>query len=359
MLLISEQEILYFENFDLQNVVTPIDYHKLDNLLRESGYDPAKSRKLVDGFKNEFSIGYDGDTNVRLTAPNLPLTVGSEIDLWNKVMKEVKAKRYAGPFNNISYENNYIQSPIGLVPKDNGTDTRLIFHLSYPRSGNNNRSVNANTPRHLCQVSYRDFDMAVKRCLEEGIGCSLSKSDVKSAFRNLGILPKHWRYLIMKARNPRDGKIYYFVDKCLPFGALISCALFQAFSDALAHIVRWAAKCKKDIVNYLDDFLFLALLRAMCQQQLDTFMSICQEINLPISIDKTLMPTTRMVFLGLLIDTVKQLILLPKEKIIRGRQLVDDILCRKKVTVKQLQKLCGFLNFLGRAVVSLGGYTAT
>ena len=31
-------------------------------------------------------------------------------------MKEVKAKRFAGPFKNIPFEN-YIQSPIGLVPK--------------------------------------------------------------------------------------------------------------------------------------------------------------------------------------------------------------------------------------------------
>ena len=55
---------------------------------------------------------------------------------------------------------------------------------------------------------------------------------MKSAFRNLGILKKQWKFLIMKAESPIDGKTYYIVDKCLPFGAAISCALFQAFSDA-------------------------------------------------------------------------------------------------------------------------------
>ena len=34
-------------------------------------------------------------------------------------MKEVEAKHYAGPFKTIPFEN-FIQSPIGLVPKDNG-----------------------------------------------------------------------------------------------------------------------------------------------------------------------------------------------------------------------------------------------
>ena len=67
-----------------------------------------------------------------LNARNLKLNVGSKTELWNKVMKEVKEKRYAGPYHKIPFEY-YIQSPIGLVPKDHGKSTRLIFHLSYPR----------------------------------------------------------------------------------------------------------------------------------------------------------------------------------------------------------------------------------
>ena len=47
-------------------------------------------------------------------------------------MKEVKLKWYARPFKQIPYKF-YIQSPIGLVPKDNGRDMRLIFHFSHPR----------------------------------------------------------------------------------------------------------------------------------------------------------------------------------------------------------------------------------
>ena len=98
------------------------------------------------------------------------MTVGTKTELWNKVMKEVKEKRYAGPFDKIPFEN-YIQSPIGLVPKDNGRATRLIFHLSYPRSRNGtivSESVNANTPKHLTTVHYPDFDCAVKLCLKAG-----------------------------------------------------------------------------------------------------------------------------------------------------------------------------------------------
>ena len=67
-----------------------------------------------------------------------------------------------------------------------------------------------------------------------------------SAFKHLGIKKAHWRYLVMKAQDPKTGKMYYFVDKCLPSGAAISCAHFQSFSDAIAHIVKKATG-KKNI----------------------------------------------------------------------------------------------------------------
>ena len=204
---------------------------------------------------------------MHIKSPNLKFReVGDPVTLWNKVIKEVKEKRYASPFKTIPFEN-YIQSPIGLVPKDGGKDTRLIFHLSYPRKGES--SVNSNTPKELCTVQYPDFLEAIQLCLQQGKGCKIAKSDMKSAFRNLGIKPQHWKYLIMKAVNPMDGQTYYFVDKCLPFGASISCSHFQRFSNAVKHIVQW--KTKKNLVNYLDDFLFAALMTFLCNNQVEMF----------------------------------------------------------------------------------------
>ena len=247
-------KILYFENFDLNSVVTPVDADALERLLNETHYDINKTKYLVNGFRNGFSLGYCGPKQVQRLAPNLKLTVGDEIDLWNKVMKEVKLKRFAGPFKQIPFEN-YIQSPIGLVSKDNGRDTRLIFHLSYPRN-NLKQSVNANTPQEFCKVQYPDFAEAIRLCLEEGEFCFVAKSDMRSAFRNLGILGEHQCYLVMKAKSPFDGLTYYFVDKCLPFGSSISCAIFQSFSDCVAHIVQYKnTTCQgKKVINYLDDF---------------------------------------------------------------------------------------------------------
>ena len=350
-----KEEVLSYTNFDLDSIVTPVNTDVLEGLLKESNYDPDKSNWLLNGFRKGFSIGYEGPKYVKIKSPNLKLEgIGSNLSLWNKVMKEVKLNRYAEPFEEIPFEN-YIQSPIGLVPKDGGKDTRLIFHLSYPR--NKGTSVNANTPQHKCTVQYPDFNKAIEVCLRQGKNCHISKSDMKSTFRNLGIKRSNWKYLIMKAKSPIDNKIYYFVDKCLPFGASISCAHFQGFSDAVAHIVKF--KTKEDLVNYLDDFLFAALLRWACNRQMQTFLNVCRDINFPVSLEKTYWATTSLVFLGFLIDTESQMVSIPKEKIIKGLKLIQNVLDKKskKITVKELQKICGFLNFLGRCIVPGRAFT--
>ena len=308
---------------------------------------------MLDGFTNGFKLECSGPEDVKQEAPNLKLNGESDI-LWNKVMKEVQAKRYAGPFKEILYEN-YIQSPIGLVPKDNGKDVRLIFHLSYPRNSTTSKSVNAQTPREKCIVHYPEFNKAVQLCMKAGKSCKLSKSDMKSAFRNLCMQVADFRWLIMKAVLPIDNKTYYFVDKCLPFGASISCSHFQAFSDAIAHVLKY--KSEMDNVNYLDDFLFIALLMALCNAQVELFLSICERINFPVSIEKTFWSATRMTFLGYLLDTVTQTVSIPMEKIDKGRELIQNTLKCKKMTVKHMQKICGFLNFLGRCIVPGRAFT--
>ena len=326
-------------------------------MLTESKYDSKEIAFLEDGFINGFSIGYCGPEDVQHTSPNLKFReVGDPTTLWNKVMKEVKEKRYVGPFEKIPFKH-YIQSPIGLVPKDGGRDTRLIFHLSYPR--NSNTSVNANTPPDLCSVKYPDFNEAIQlciKCIKQGAHkhqtfCYVAKSDMKSAFRNLGIKREHWRFLIMKAVSPIDGKTYFFVDKCLPFGASISCSHFQRFSNAVKHIVRW--KTSQELVNYLDDYLFAALMKLLCNNQVKVFLEVCDSIAFPVSLDKTFWSNTKMVFLGLLIDTVNQCVCILIEKVDKAVKLIDTILQNKskKVTLNQLQKICGFLNFLGRCVI--------
>lgn len=58
-----------------------------------------------------------------------------------------------------------------------------------------------------------------------------------------------------------------------------------------------------------------------------------------------------MVFLGLTIDTVRQIVTIPEEKRQKALTSLDKILRSKKIKVIEIQKLTGLLNFLCRAIV--------
>ena len=191
-------------------------------------YDSEKTAFLVQGFSNGFDLGYRGSFDVQQKSNNLKYVIGDEIELWNKVMKEVKAKRYVGPFKEPPFRN-FIQSPLGLVPKDGGKATRLIFHLSYPRlpASEQQRSVNANTPENLTTVQYPDVADAVRLCLLAGCGCKAAKLDMKSAFRHYPIHKKYWCLLVMKAKNPKDGIWYYFSTSVCRSGLRSAVLIFR------------------------------------------------------------------------------------------------------------------------------------
>ena len=345
----------YYENFDLKNIITPVDYKVLDRALTESGYDRKKKDFLVKGFKEGFSIRYQGPKEVKQTSPNLIIRIGTEKDLWNKVMKEVKLKRYAGPFSKIPYRY-FIQSPIGLVPKDKGKNTRLIFHLSYPRNSTTATSVNANTPEDECKVHYKSIDDAIQLILAEGkTAVFAGKSDISAAFRNVPLSADQFCWLIMKAKSPFDGKVYYFADKCLPFGSSLSCALFTEISNAITHVMTY--RNGKEPVNYLDDFLFIALMKAICNQYLQRFLDFCSEVGFPVALEKTEWASTMITFLGLLINTMNGTVSIPIDKVERAKNMISRLMSKHKMTIHEVQKLCGYLNFLCRAIVPGRSFT--
>ena len=343
----------WFENYDIQNIKTPVDADKLDQLLQEANYNSAKRQYLVEGFRKGFSLHFGGNDRVKRYAPNLKLRVGSKLELWNKVMKEVVAGRYAGPFEEVPYEF-FIQSPIGLVPKDQGRKTRLIFHLSYPRT--DDTSVNAGIPREKCSVRYPEFEEAVLMCLRlNSEQIFAGKSDISMAFRHVPLKPREFKLLILKAEHPLTKKTWYFVEKCLPFGSSISCAIFQVVSDAIAFLVT--SRTNRPTLNYLDDYYFVKVLKLLCNWQVNQFLNVCQEIGFPVALEKTHWGCQFLVFLGFLLDMVNKQVAIPVEKLVKALSMVEEMLNSKKTTVHKIQRLCGVLNFLCRIVIPGRAFT--
>ena len=111
------------------------------------------------------------------------------------------------------------------------------------------------------------------------------------------------------------------------------------------------------MTNYLDDFLFVALTLMKCNWMIRQFLDLCEELGVPVALEKTEWGSEVITFLGILLDGYHLILALPLEKKETAIELLLQMKSRRKTTVKELQKLCGLLNFVSCAVFP--GHTFT
>ena len=172
---------------------------KLINMLELSGYNRDETEFLREGFTSGFDIGYDGPQQRKSTAENIPFSVGNETELWNKIMKEVKLGRAAGPFESIPFEH-FIQSPVGLLPKA-GNQTRLILHLSYDCKRDGLKSLNHYTLREKCTVQYIDLDYAVSTYMDLSFKMFKEAEAETGNIQDRESLRRKWQNLVLQVGN--------------------------------------------------------------------------------------------------------------------------------------------------------------
>ena len=269
----------------------------------------------------------------------LPSASRNVDETWKKLNKEMSMGRIVGPFDSAPLPRLQC-SPIGLIPKQQPGEWRLITHLSFPKGA----SINDGIPDEICSVKYLSFDQAVEIVQQEGKGALMAKTDVKSAFRLLPIHPDDFELLGFKF----CGK--YFIDKCLPMGAARSCALFETFATFLEFHAR-SLTSSQSICHYLDDFLFVGKAGSRdCHNLLKSFQDMCKEVGVPLAPEKTEGPTTCLTFLGLQLDSVRQLVQVPQVKVGALLCLLQKAKSVQCMSLSDIQSLIGSLNFVCRAI---------
>ena len=176
-----------------------------------------------------------------------------------------------------------------------------------------------------------------------GKSAELSKVDIKSAFR---LLIVNFDLLGIKFDN------MYYIDKCLPMGCSVSCNLFEKFSSFVQWVVE--TRCSlHSIDHYLDDFILVGKkFSTDCSMLMNTFMNVCDELGVPIAENKTVGPSNIITFLGFIIDTVLMMVRIPEEKLQKPRNLLQPLLYKKKVSLKDLESLTGLMAYCSRAIPS-------
>ena len=312
----------------------------IQNLKRELvGYDPRKGSEILNGFLYGFPLHYTG-TRMPRDAKNLKSARTRPEIVGQKIQAEIEAGRVAGPFDQRPLLNLRV-SPLGLVPKKEVGSFRLIHHLSYP-SGD---SVNDFIDPNLCSVEYTSFDAAVHMIQDLGQGCLLGKSDISNAFRLLPVSPHEFDQLGFYF----EGKFYF--DKVMPFGCSIACRTWEVFATFLEFCVSRQAPVGK-LLHYLDDYLFGGKRgTSQCACIMSVFYDKMNSLGVPIASDKTEGPTTKLVFLGLELDSEEMVVRIPLSKLEEIKLKINKFLTQKKCTLRQMQSLIGSLNFACRAIL--------
>ncbi len=97
-------------------------------------------------------------------------------------------------------------------------------------------------------------------------------------------------------------------------GLLSSCQIFETVSSALLFILK-SKYGIIDVVKVLDNLLFVEKRFQSCQSNLSSYLQLCELLGIPVAMEKTSdLPFQMLVFLGILLDTIKMIAQLPEDK---------------------------------------------
>ena len=313
--------------------------HRLSHYLL--GYKKVLRDTLVKGFSEGFRIP-SSVKNVLSTnnCYNHQSSTTHAVFVSSKLDRELAMGRLAGPFD-VPTPINVIISPLGVVPKKTPGEYRLIHDLSFPKFN----SVNSHINKFHTEVSYELLDHCITIIQAIGPKCLIAKADIKDAFRIIPIHPDDYRLLGFSW----DNKFYH--DKCLPMGCSTSCQTFELFATSLQWILL-SVLGVRHVSHILDDFIFFGPFGSpLCATGLQAFIALTDSLNIPLRMDKTVLPSNVVSLHGIEIDTGLMQMRLPHDKLLEARYKITTVYKRKKVTLREMQSLIGTLNFACKVVM--------
>jgi hypothetical protein len=141
-----------------------------------------------------------------------------------------------------------------------------------------------------------------------------------------------------------DGK--YYLDASLPFGWQSGTLACQRVTDCVRYILN-----RKGVViaNYIDDFIGICP-ADIANEHFKETISLLHKLNLQISDEKMVAPSSRVTCLGIEIDCNKGCLFIPENKLSDILQICKKYLKKSCITRTELQSVIGSLIFMHKAV---------
>ena len=249
-----------------------------------------------------------------------------------QVLKEIEM----GHYRVVSDPPNII-SPIAVIPKPDG-GIRLIHDCSRPDGLAVNDYCTSDWKQKFARV-----DDAAKLVTP---GCFMAKVDLKQAYRSVPISKHSQQATGLKWQFGNN--TVYLQDTRLCFGSKLAPGIFHRLTQAVKRMLK--RRGLKATVVYLDDFFIKAETFDDCISALNTLIFLLRKLGFQINWNKVVDPTTKLIFLGIEIDSIDMCLRLPDDKLSQVRQELSQFAARKRASKKQLQSLAGKLNFCASVV---------
>jgi len=142
-------------------------------------------------------------------------------------------------------------------------------------------------------------------------------------------------------------KIYEFL--CMCFGLGPAPRLFTKLMKVPISLLR---KLNIRVIVYLDDFLVVGKTIQEILKACHTIIFLLQNLGFLINVKKSvLIPSQKIEFLGMEIDSTKMLLILPEKKIKSISAHFQKLLDKTQVSVREISKLVGTLSSMALAVL--------
>ena len=254
---------------------------------------------------------------------------------------ELEHGAICGPFTDKPFGDETHVSPFITRHKPDSDKRRVIIDLSWPQSASVNYFTKSNEYLGTAfKLNYPSVDNYVDRLTSLGKGCHMLKVDLSRAFRQLKVDPADYPLLCLKWQDA------YYLDRAYAFGHRTGSMGCSRLSD----FIRYLHSNKGFyLLSYIDDLLG-AETPSNAQASYDTLVNLLQELRIPVSKSKLCPPSTKIICLGIHIDSVEATLSIPDEKLQEILKNCVDFLKLKKFTKRQLQSLIGSLMYVHKVV---------
>ena len=131
------------------------------------------------------------------------------------------------------------------------------------------------------------------------------------------------------------------MDLALPFGLCSAPFIFNSVAKMVEWILHHVHNVS-DLMHYLDDFITAGRPESsQCADNMTTSLAVSRMLKLPLHPSKCIGPSSRLLVLGVELDSVAQVARLPEDKLCALKELIHSWCNRRWCTSCQLESLIG------------------